>query len=119
MESAAEAPHYDTGVVVGLLCFRLGFTFTSAIIAARQIVCLSAPGRFQGVTYHSVTVLIRITEFRLVGVARPRRSCAEFLHLKRPEILHIVDIQPDTLRLTPWLNGPVYTYRRFAAHASN
>jgi len=90
------------------------------------------------VTYHSVTVLIRITEFRLVGMARPRRSPrgrwyaggrniylsflaedAEFLHLKRPEILHIVDIQSDTLRLTPWLNGPVYTYRRFAAHASN
>lgn len=44
---------------------------------------------------------------------------ADFLQLKRPVILHIVDIQPDTLRITRLLNGPVEAYRRFPVHASN
>src|ERR1700730_15843498 len=47
---------------------------------------------------------------------------ADFMHLKRPVILHIADIQPDTLRITKLLNGPaeaIETYRRFPLHASN
>ena len=40
----------------------------------------------------------------------------DYQQLNRPVILHIVDIQPDTLRITKLLNGPpeaVETYRRF------
>ena len=47
---------------------------------------------------------------------------ADFLQLKRPVILHIVDIQPDTLRITKLLNGPaeaIETYQRFPTRASN
>jgi hypothetical protein len=47
---------------------------------------------------------------------------ADFLHLKRPVILHIVDIEPDTLRITKLLNGAaeaIETYRRFPLRASN
>jgi hypothetical protein len=44
---------------------------------------------------------------------------AEFLHEKRPEILHIVDIQPDALYLRRWFDEPVRTYQRVAIAASN
>ena len=39
------------------------------------------------------------------------------LQFKRPVILHIADIQPDTLRLSMWRGQPAETYRRFRARS--
>jgi hypothetical protein len=40
---------------------------------------------------------------------------SDFLGQGRPLIMHIVDIQPDTLRVTLWRGDPVHVYRRFVA----
>src|SRR6266850_6256438 len=76
MESAVEAPHYGGSSARFVVFQRWDLRLRALLSRPSDSVLVGTweiPG---GVTYHSVTVLIRITEFRLVGVARPRRSCA-------------------------------------------